>query len=84
MNNKEICNKLNEILSSLNIEEKVIKLNKKDSVTERFVIVNGVEIRVNSKLNNKSWDRECDYIPHIAFRKDKREKLIEFLGEHYE
>ncbi|MGL6185688.1 MAG: hypothetical protein ACRC1T_09950 [Clostridium chrysemydis] len=84
MNNKEICNKLNEILPNLNIEEKVYKLNRKDSLTERFIILNGVEIRVNSRLNNKSWDREYDYIPHIAFRKDKREKLIEFLGGYHE
>lgn len=80
MNNKEICDKLNETLSNLNIEEEVYKLNRKDNLTERFIILNGVKIRVNSKLNNSEWDREKDFIPHIAFRKHKREKLIEFLG----
>jgi hypothetical protein len=80
MNNKEVCERLNKMLQTMKIFERVFKLNRKQSVIERYVVVNEVEIKVNSKLStSNNWDNENDVIPSIAFRKEKREKLIKFL-----
>lgn len=80
MTNKQICEELNNILNRLEINQREVKLNKNQYVIEKFVVVNGVEIKINTRLNtSKKWDRDVDKIEHIAFRKDKRRKLEEFL-----
>lgn len=86
MTNKEICEKLNQLLPTLEVFEREEKLKGAQVCwfAERYIVANGVEVRVNVKINRaENWEHE-DEIKHIAFRKDKREKLIEFLGGNHE